>query len=132
MEELKILVGMVAELPTMAIWVIIFYFVYKVIIVGSIYGVIKLGIRKMHEVLIKEKEADIRIFQWFTADKLCISSDNTKKLIERCLYKIVGKGTTIETEYIHQAGASWLMEAILEKEQREREAEREKTDVGSK
>lgn len=55
MEELKVLVGMVAELPSMALWVVAFFFAYKVVVVGSIYGVIRLAIVKLHSVLTKER-----------------------------------------------------------------------------
>lgn len=41
MEELRLLVEMVADLPHMALWVVAAFFVYKVIVVGSIYGVIR-------------------------------------------------------------------------------------------
>lgn len=44
MEELKLLVEMVANLPSMALWVIAFFFAYKVMIVGSIYGVIRFAV----------------------------------------------------------------------------------------
>jgi hypothetical protein len=49
MEELKILVGMVADLPDMALWVVAFFFVYKVCIIGSIYGSIKFVTTKLVE-----------------------------------------------------------------------------------
>ncbi len=35
MEELKLLIEMVADLPQMALWVLVGFFVYKVVIVGS-------------------------------------------------------------------------------------------------
>ena len=52
MEELKMLVQMVADLPNAALWVIAALFAYKVCIVGSIYGVIRLAIVKTHDWLI--------------------------------------------------------------------------------
>ena len=51
MDELKLLIDMVANLPTLAVWVLVGYLVYKVAIVGSIYGVIRLLIVKIHDVL---------------------------------------------------------------------------------
>ena len=60
MEELKILVGMVADLPHMALWVIAAFFAYKVIIVGSVFGVIKLGINKAHDALVIRAEHAMR------------------------------------------------------------------------
>lgn len=41
MDELKLLIEMVANLPAMAMWVLVGFFVYKVVVIGSIYGVIR-------------------------------------------------------------------------------------------
>lgn len=49
MDELEILVGMVKSLPTLAIWVIIAFYAYKVAIIGSVYGVIRFIVQKAHE-----------------------------------------------------------------------------------
>ena len=49
MDELKLLIDMVANLPTLAVWVLVGYLVYKVAVVGSIYGVIRLAIIKYHD-----------------------------------------------------------------------------------
>ena len=127
MEELKILVDMVATLPGMALWVIGGYFVYKIIIVGSIFGVIKLGINRLHGVLTKTKEADIitNEYRWMGTSKITISGDGSKQLIENCLKRVAGKRTGINSPYIHLESAEWLEEAINEKEQRENKAKTE-------
>ena len=49
MDELKLLIEMVANLPTLAVWVLVGYLVYKVAVIGSIYGVIRLLIVKVHD-----------------------------------------------------------------------------------
>lgn len=49
MEELKLLIGMVNELPTLAVWVLLGYLVYKIAVLGSVYGVIRLSINKLHD-----------------------------------------------------------------------------------
>lgn len=46
MEELKLLIGMVKDLPAMALWVLAGFWAYKVIVIGSIYGVIKFIVSK--------------------------------------------------------------------------------------
>lgn len=55
---------MVADLPQMALWVLIGFFIYKVIIIGSIYGVIRFVTTKLHDYLVtrknKVKEIDIK------------------------------------------------------------------------
>jgi hypothetical protein len=56
MEELKILIEMVSHLPTMMVWVLVGYLIYKVSIIGSIYGVIRLLIVKLHDWAVKPKE----------------------------------------------------------------------------
>lgn len=49
MEELKLLIGMVKDLPAMALWVLAGFWAYKVIVIGSIYGVIKFVVSKFIE-----------------------------------------------------------------------------------
>lgn len=51
MEELKLLISMVNDLPALATWVLVGYLIYKITIIGSIYGVIRLLIVKIHDVL---------------------------------------------------------------------------------
>ena len=41
MEELKLLIEAIAGLPTITLWVLVGYLVYKLAVVGSIYGVIR-------------------------------------------------------------------------------------------
>lgn len=69
MEELKLLVESIANLPDLAIWVIAMYFFFKLAIVGSIFGIIRLFISKVYDYFdnktntIKEKnkaELDIK------------------------------------------------------------------------
>lgn len=55
MEEPKLLVEMVAKLPQAAIWVLVLFFCYKTIIIGSIYGVIRMGITLLHSWATKPK-----------------------------------------------------------------------------
>lgn len=55
MEEIELLVKLIASLPTMAIWVIAMFYAYKVIIIGSVFGVIRFGISKLHDYLTKPK-----------------------------------------------------------------------------
>lgn len=55
MEEFKLIIGMVNDLPALATWVLVGYLVYKISVIGSIYGVIRLMIVKIHDVLIIQK-----------------------------------------------------------------------------
>jgi len=49
MDELKLLVETVAGLPTLTIWVLAGYLLYKLCVIGSVYGVIKYAIQKFVE-----------------------------------------------------------------------------------
>ena len=57
MEELKLLISMVNDLPALATWVLVGYLIYKITVIGSIYGAIRLLIVKMHDVLMDRKAA---------------------------------------------------------------------------
>ena len=61
MDELKLLIDMVANLPKLAVWVLVGYLVYKVAVVGSIYGVIRLLIIKGHDWATKPKTVALKI-----------------------------------------------------------------------
>ena len=60
MEELKLLIEAVAELPELAIWVVAMYFFFKLAIVGSVYGVIRFLVLKTHDVLQRRYDAVIK------------------------------------------------------------------------
>lgn len=49
MDELKLIVETVAGLPTLTVWVLCGYLIYKLAVIGSIYGVIRYGIEKFVE-----------------------------------------------------------------------------------
>lgn len=55
MEELKMLVEMVSNLPQMAVWVLVGFYVYKVVVVGSIYGVVRFVTVAVKEIMVREK-----------------------------------------------------------------------------
>lgn len=46
MEELKQIVDMIASLPTMALWVLTGYWIYKLAIIGSVYATIRFCVAK--------------------------------------------------------------------------------------
>lgn len=55
MEELKLLVEAVAKLPHMAIWALVVFYGYKVLIAGSIYGVIRFIVQKSHDAYVQKQ-----------------------------------------------------------------------------
>lgn len=54
-DALKELIGLVKELPEFALWILLGYLLYKLFVVGSIYGIIRLAISKAHDYLVKPK-----------------------------------------------------------------------------
>jgi len=104
MEELKILVEMVASLPQMALWVIAFFFIYKVMVIGSIYGVIRFCVGKFHDVLIKERPPTKVIF---TLDDTCIDQ-RTEIALKKSLNSLKDTGCA----FIHYRDIATLDKAI--------------------
>lgn len=117
MEELKILVGMVKDLPAMALWIIAGFFAYKVFIVGSIYGVIKLGINRVYDSIKSSHNANEKI----ASDKL--KMDEYSKIgreLDSFVYcspgqlfvalKDIGGGN------FHESDLRWLKKQIRERE----------------
>lgn len=49
MDDLKLLVEMIAHLPSLTVWVLAGYLLYKVAVVGSVFGIIRLLIVKVYE-----------------------------------------------------------------------------------
>lgn len=104
-EELKVIIDMVSKLPNFALWVIAAFWAYKVIVIGSIYGVIRLAINKFHDFLTKPKDVDL--------DHMCGSMAIKKALILQ-ISRIPCRFTTLDP-----VALNWLKEAIDEKLQKE-------------
>lgn len=61
MDELKLLIDLVSNLPAMAVWVLVGFYAYKVIVIGSIYGLIRFTILKTHDWLVTPKQVDFKM-----------------------------------------------------------------------
>lgn len=116
MEELKMLVEMVADLPNAALWVIAALFAYKVCIVGSIYGVIRLAIVKAHDYLTTPKHElrKVTVEMEGTLRGLAITADADALLSQ--ITRLRGKRVQGGSAYIHGCSVEWLRQAIDEKE----------------
>lgn len=119
MEELKLLISMVAELPAMAVWVLVGFFAYKVVIIGSVYGVIRFVAGRLFDWLQQKKAREVEYKEMRPMlDGMCIK-DQTDRLIAQ-LHRLRGKGTGTHSEYIHSASVDWLRDAIDKKIENER------------
>lgn len=117
MDELKMLIDMVAALPAMAMWVLVGFFAYKVVVVGSIYGLVRFVVDKLHSWLTGPPRPEppgppIQV------DGLVggISITGCAPAIIEQIKRIRGKGLNIHSPYIHSQSVDWLREAIDEKE----------------
>lgn len=118
MEELKLLVEMVASLPQMALWVILAFFVYKLSILASIYGVIRFVVAKLHDwAIIKKTEPQV-LYKWGKdLDAITIRDCEDALLMQlRRIRRATGN-------YIHPSDVEWLRSAIDEKIRKEEMAQ---------
>lgn len=97
MEELTTLVKLVSELPQLTVWVLLGYLAYKLVQIGSIYGIIRLLILKAYDYKVRP--------QTFRVGTACINADAAEALnvqLARLSYGV----------YIHMAGIEKLKKAI--------------------
>lgn len=114
MDELKLLIDMVAHLPAMALWVLVGFFAYKVVIVGSIYGVIRFVAGRLFDWLQQKKAREVEYKEMRPMiDGMCVAAQ-TDRLIAQ-LHRVRGKGIGIQSDYIHAASVDWLRDAIDKK-----------------
>lgn len=109
MEELQAIVEMIAKLPQTALWVLIGFWTYKVVVVGSIYGLIRFAIDKLHSWLTTPKHELIQVRPML--DKITITGD-LNNLIDQ-LRRLVRKEDRFS--FIHDSDIQWLKAAIDEK-----------------
>lgn len=61
LDELKLIIEAIAGLPTVMVWVLCGYLIYKLAVIGSVYGLIRLAINKAHEWLMRRNSVDIAL-----------------------------------------------------------------------
>jgi len=114
MEELKLIIEAIAGLPTIMVWVLLGYLVYKLAVVGSVYGLLRFGIEKMHDVAVeKRKPPPVEI--GILLDGINFDSESTKTalLMQLNRLRFIGKATEAPSYSIHKDyGVRKLREAI--------------------
>lgn len=127
MDELKLLIEMVANLPTLAVWVLVGYLFYKIAMIGSIYGLIRFGIEKLHDWLANRESRRIEnVNIRGHLDGMCITSDGTHNGLIAQIARVKGKATNINSQYIHECSVDWLRDAITDKEAKDAKEKAEK------
>lgn len=125
MEELKMLVEAVAGLPTLAVWVLLGYLVFKMSIVASVYVTIRFCIGRVCDYLTERKRLDglpKEVISKVDIDGVVITG--CKDALRSQLQRVAGKRTGIGSNYIHECSIEWLAEAITEKEIRDSEVKK--------
>lgn len=113
MEELKMLVEMVAKLPALAIWVLVMFWAYKVMVVGSVYGLIRFVVSKAHDYLTRRKVEVKTVEVRPILDGIVIQGqvDRLIAQIHRVRMHVEAPGLS----YAHGSSIEWLRLAIDEK-----------------
>lgn len=123
MEELKLIIEAIAGLPTMTVWVLCGFLVYKLAIVGSVYGVIRYAIEqivRLHKDRIDgELRERLNVDITGTINGMCITADGTHTELLGQLLRLRGKGTGVGSQYIHTQSVEWLRNAIDDKEKKD-------------
>jgi hypothetical protein len=113
MDELKMLIEMVSNLPSLAVWVLVGFLAYKVAVVGSVYGLLRLLIEKTHAWLVFRKQPALEIKEVELRpllDGLAIKAEISSLMYQ--IKRVAGKGLNIDSSYIHGASVDWLRRAI--------------------
>lgn len=103
---------MVANLPTLAVWVLVGYLLYKIVVVGSIYGLVRFAIEKLHNWLIASKTKYVEIRPLIDGE--CVHSALEPMMEQINRLKHVQKHAQ-GSLYFHKTAAYWLKEAIDDK-----------------
>lgn len=115
MEALGLLIEMVKDLPDMALYLVMAYFAYKTLIIGSIYGLIRFIVAKIHAAYVTPRDQIIKDTVFYdTVAKMTLTKEGRDKLLTML------RGT-VSSKYGHLYGADidWIEEAIQEKKDRE-------------
>lgn len=115
------------DLPDLAIWILIGVLFYKVVIIGSIFGIIKLSIVKLHDAITKEKKPEEKRIVYEVGDHIIEKAmPKFELLIEKMKRNNYGGGYS--HSYIHESDIEWALGAMREREAREEleKSEREK------
>ena len=107
MNELQLVTNILKELPDSVVWVIGFYFGLKLVFYGSIYGVIALAIKSLHNWAITKKVKPEK--------EIVISHDIYKMSIDQNAYDFLMqqlKRLNDHSRFIHESDVRRMSEAL--------------------
>jgi len=132
LEALRELIDVLKEMPDLALYVLGGYLSYKLFIVGSIYGIIRMGIEKIHDAYMRPITTKIEI----ALGEFILSNDGAAMFpgimdrikLHRARNLETGKSYGLSKEgfklkYLHLEDIHWLQKAVEEKIKRDIDAD---------
>ena len=132
MTEIKdLLIKILEESPQIAIWVLVIIYAYKVVIAGTIYGVIRFTIRKICDTILNYKEENAAILkrqsdakvaentnpnEWAYGKNILINSE-AKTALE-ALLECLRADKSYAGKYLHESDIQILTDAYKEHKDR--------------
>lgn len=118
-DAVKEIMEIIERLPHLAMWILVGLLFYKVVIVGSYFGVARLLILKVHDYLTRPRQPVKDIIE-HKIDRFFITSDSTYGYFIAQIHRLRNRVTSIDTDYIHSRDVKWLADAITEKIERDK------------
>jgi len=114
MDELKLIIEAIAGLPSIMVWVLCGFLVYKLAVIGSVYGLLRFGIEKAFIAhMEKRKPGPVEIEVLLDGVQFDEESTKTQLLLQLNRLRFIGKATEAPSYSIHKNyGVKKLREAI--------------------
>lgn len=111
LDELKLIIEAIAGLPTIMVWVLLGYLVYKMAVIGSIYRLIKFTVQKAYDAYVARKREELTVL----LDGLEFDAHSTKSELLKQLRRLqfIGKpGESSSRRIYANYGVKLLRETI--------------------
>ena len=103
-DELKLLIEAVAGLPTLTVWVLVGFLTYKLAVIGSIYGLIRFTVEKVHHFMTHEQV----VREEYSIGGFAVNKDVAMSITGQ-LVRLIKSGSF---QYVHQSDVVRLARAI--------------------
>lgn len=114
MEELKLLIEAVAGLPTITLWVLVGYLIYKLAVIGSVYGLLRFTVEHLYKWLAKSERNALLTMRGQVISNAEGPFGRLEVELLACRGIVSGS-----TTYFHPADIDWVIAAITEKRERD-------------
>jgi len=117
------ILSIIEKVPHLAMWILVGIFLYKVIWVGSMFGVIRLAINTAYKIYEKKKEPVVEVYDiggYFIQGKGL--RDEFLRIISD--FKKSSQHPDSKLNYIHGNDVEWFRQAVREKHERDTQGEK--------